>query len=250
MRVKVLGSGDAFHAAGRGHSALLVEDSDGPFLLDCGASVPLALARAGVRASQVELVVLTHLHGDHFAGLAFVLLDGMYGDVRSKPLRIVGPPGTGGRVEGAFRALYGDVASRPRPFRVDYTEVAPGGVFRLGARTFTAFAARHMSPPEVGLAWRVETDARVLAVSGDSAHTDALAHACAGADLFVCECTVPGPELADPPGSHMSVGALARLRPTWTARRVLLYHLGEQARREAAALAGVEISDDGWQTDL
>ena len=65
MRVTALGSGDAFCSAGRGHTAWLVDDAQGTFAVDFGATALLALKRLGRDPSGIGAIHFTHLHGDH-----------------------------------------------------------------------------------------------------------------------------------------------------------------------------------------
>jgi ribonuclease BN (tRNA processing enzyme) len=100
------------------------------------------------------------------------------------------------------------------------------------------------------LSWRIESDGKVLAVSGDTGPAAPLADLCAGADLFVCECTTAERNPADADPRHLSVADIARLRPLWTARRVALTHLSGPARAAAGGLAGVEVADDGTAIEI
>lgn len=51
------------------------------------------------------MVVVTHLHGDHFGGLPFLVLDGQFSR-RSTPLVVAGPPGTRARLAEAMEVLF------------------------------------------------------------------------------------------------------------------------------------------------
>src|SRR5687767_3595271 len=151
MRVTLLGTGDSLHAAGRGHSSLLVDDAHGRFLVDCGATTPQALAKLGVDPSTIDAVLVTHLHGDHFAGIPFLFLAATYGKPRASPLVVAGPTLTASRVEALYRILYASTAERVRPFFLDYRELAPNEAIDLVGRRVVAFQAKHMSPPAVAL---------------------------------------------------------------------------------------------------
>ena len=76
VRVTFLGSGDAFAGGGRFQACLHLAGGADPLLLDCGATTLVALKRADIDPSSVGFVALSHLHGDHFAGLPWLILDG------------------------------------------------------------------------------------------------------------------------------------------------------------------------------
>lgn len=237
----MLGTGDALHGGGRGHSALLVEDDAGRFLVDCGATVPQSLARLDLGQRALDAVLLTHLHGDHFAGLSFLLLDALHGQGRERPLVIAGPQGTEERVEALLALHYSNAAARPRRFHTDYRLLLPEQPLALGPRRVVPFAARHMSSGSA-LSLRIESGGKVLAVSGDTAATETLARVAQGADLFVCECTLATP---DPKALHLSVPEVLALREGWETPRVVLTHLTAEARQAASGCEGLLVGDDG-----
>ena len=91
MRLTFLGSGDAFGTGGRFNTCFLVEASQASFLIDCGASSMVAIRRFGVDPNRIDAIVIGHLHGDHFGGLPFFILDAQLVSRRTKPLAIAGP---------------------------------------------------------------------------------------------------------------------------------------------------------------
>ncbi len=95
MRVVFLGTGEAFGT--KPNTSLLV---NGEVLLECGPHTLLQLRRAGAELNRIKLVVLSHLHGDHFLGMPALLLASRE-DGREETLRVLGPEGT----EQAVREL-------------------------------------------------------------------------------------------------------------------------------------------------
>src|SRR5262245_6841708 len=105
MDVQFIGSGDAFGSGGRSQTCIMLSGPSAPLLIDCGASSLIAMRRLGIDPSTIGAIVVTHLHGDHFAGIPFVILDGQFGG-RTSPLTIAGPPGTQARIESAMEVLF------------------------------------------------------------------------------------------------------------------------------------------------
>src|SRR5512147_976311 len=93
VTVTFLGSGDAFGSGGRFQTCILVESESSRFLIDCGASSLVAMKRRGIAPASIGLILISHLHGDHFGGLPFFILDAQFSK-RDAPLVIAGPPGT------------------------------------------------------------------------------------------------------------------------------------------------------------
>ena len=73
--VQFVGTGDAFGSGGRRQSAILVRVHGHTLLLDCGATTVVGLKELGIDPREIDAVAITHFHGDHVAGLPFLLLD-------------------------------------------------------------------------------------------------------------------------------------------------------------------------------
>ena len=78
MRLTIVGSGDAYGSGGRFNTCFLVESTKATLLIDCGASSLVALKARGIDPTRIDGVILSHLHGDHFGGLPFLLLDAQF----------------------------------------------------------------------------------------------------------------------------------------------------------------------------
>src|SRR5260370_40306479 len=112
LSVQFIGSGDAFGSGGRFQTCLRLAHQAGSLLIDCGASSLIALKRLGVAPDSIDAILLTHLHGAHFGGVPFFVLEAQFSR-RKKPLVIAGPPGVRGRVLQAMEILFpGSSASR------------------------------------------------------------------------------------------------------------------------------------------
>lgn len=228
MDLQVLGSSDAFNGAGRCHSAYVLKDGDAPAIaIDFGATTLYALHRAGLVGTDLAAVVITHLHGDHYGGLPFLLLDGMYHDVRSEPLALVGAVGLEERLGRLFEALYCDVAQRERPYETSFTEMQPGQTHHLHGYRIDAFEALHMDPPDMPLCVRITgPSGKVVAFSGDTEVCDGLRAASKDADLLVAECT----GLRPPCGRHLAWTDWRQIFTQAGTQRILLSHLSREVR--------------------
>jgi ribonuclease BN (tRNA processing enzyme) len=125
MQVTILGSGDAFCSGGRANSAIRV-DADGACLaMEFGASALLSWKRAGYSSGEIDAVAISHLHGDHFGGLPFLMLDCQFVAQRKKPLRIIGPRGLRARLEMAMEVFFPGSGGIHWSFPWDVAEIAP-----------------------------------------------------------------------------------------------------------------------------
>src|ERR1700752_1760581 len=115
VTLRFLGCGDAFSAGGRFQTSFYLEGGDEPLLIDCGATTLVALKRLGIDSTSIGVVVLSHLHGDHFGGLPWLVLAGQFAG-RTGPLLIAGPERTEQRFRQAFEVLYPGAPDTERAF--------------------------------------------------------------------------------------------------------------------------------------
>ena len=126
MEVAFIGCGDAWGSGGRFNTCFLLTGARCRILVDCGASSLVALKRAGISPNLIDGVVLSHLHGDHFGGLPFLLLDAHHMSRRERPFFILGPRGTAARVAAACEALYPGMTETKLRFPLAIEEAATG----------------------------------------------------------------------------------------------------------------------------
>ena len=92
MRVIPLGTSSGKPTLKRNVSALAIAREAEWLLFDCGEGTQMQVARAGLNPNRLAAIFITHLHGDHFNGLAG-LLSTMGMDRRARDLTLIGPPG-------------------------------------------------------------------------------------------------------------------------------------------------------------
>jgi ribonuclease BN (tRNA processing enzyme) len=238
VSLRFLGSGDAFAGGGRFQACFYLDGGEEPVLIDCGATSLVALKRARIDPASIGWVLLSHLHGDHFAGLPWMILEGQFAH-RSRTLVIAGPPGTEQRVQKAFEALYPGGAGAERSFEVRFAELAQPVPHPLGPAVVTPFEVVHGSgAPSYAL--RVEYAGKVIGYSGDTEWTDTLIEVARGADLFICECNFFGERVR----GHMDYGTLLSRRPQLECERLVITHMGEEMLGHLDELE-LEAADDG-----
>ena len=244
MDVRFLGSGDTFGSGGRLHTCIHVRSEDATFLIDCGASSLVAMKRFGVDPSSIDAVLVTHLHGDHFGGIPFLVLDAQLVQRRTRPLTLAGPPGLQSRVHDAMEALFPGSSRARRRFELEIVELAEGEATGIGALEVTPYGVVHPSGAPA-YALRVECGAKVVSYSGDTEWTDSLLSAARGADLFVCEAYFFEKEVP----YHLDYRTLMDHRSELGCRRLILTHMSDDMLRRLGDV-DAEWAEDGKSLTL
>jgi ribonuclease BN (tRNA processing enzyme) len=244
MKLNILGCGDAFGSGGRNQSGYLVEAGDRLFLLDCGPTSLLAMKRIGFDPRRLDAIILSHLHGDHFAGIPFFFIEYLYLKARPTPLTIAGPPGTEDRVRALFGLMYGDGTNAKEIPPTNFQVLQPGAATEVEGIGILPFQVPHQAHG-VSLGLKVSYAGKQILFSGDSLWTDVFIEQARNVDLFLCECSF----YSEQPGMHVNYQTLAANLSRLECRNILLTHLGEEMLRRRSELA-ITVAEDGMVIEV
>jgi ribonuclease BN (tRNA processing enzyme) len=247
MKLTIVGSGDAFGSGGRFNTCFKVETADRTILIDFGASSLVALKAQNIDPNAIDGILISHLHGDHFGGLPFLLLDAQFLSRRTRPLVIAGPPGSRARIDALMEVFFPRSTGTKWRFAWNVVELAPGPTHEwLGFKVTTAEVVHPSGAPSTAL--RFDDGHSVLAYSGDTEWTDALIPIADGADLFITECYEHDREVA----GHLSWNILKTRLPDLRARRIVITHMNPSmlARINEVTGLGLLIAKDGLALDV
>jgi ribonuclease BN (tRNA processing enzyme) len=243
VKVRFLGSGNAFADGGRSHACIYVSAPGVSLLLDCGGS-SLPMIKRHLDPASIEAIAVTHLHGDHFGGIPFVLDEQKWAG-RRRPIVLAGPPSLEARVRLVAEGFGIDMASLgyDAPFVVlGRTEQ------KLAGAMVAALPVTHAPAAEAhGL--RVRVGDRLIAYSGDARWSDGLVEVARGADLFICEATnfATADEVDNP--VHVSYETLMAHRARLDCKRMILTHLGSKSLARVKDMA-LEYATDGLELSV
>jgi ribonuclease BN (tRNA processing enzyme) len=238
MQLRFVGCGDAFGSGGRFNTCFHVSGEGINFLIDCGASSLPALKRQGIARDEIDLVLITHFHGDHFAGLPFLLLDAQF-TRRSRPLVIAGPEGIKARLTQAMEVMFEHSSQTKLHFDLSVVALKPETTRSFGAVNVTPFAVVHGASGGPFLAYRIEAEGRVIAYSADTEWTETLVPAARDADLFIAEAYYYDRIVKN----HLSLKTLEAHLPKIKAKRLILTHMSDDMLDRLDTLGYTAASD-------
>jgi ribonuclease BN (tRNA processing enzyme) len=208
LDVFFLGTGNSFAPGGRAFSSFLLNDH---YLFDVGPTVLQQLGRAAISPNDIDLVLVSHFHADHYFGLPFLILDAWHRQ-RRRELLIAGPPGIEERTENLLETAFTGLSPKITSFKRRYFEVEDGLKTEIGGLKLRAAEVVH-SPDLRCFAFQASVGGRTITYSGDSTLCDGLLSLVPGADALILECSCGNepvhlsPEEVDEVLRHLSPGS-------------------------------------------
>jgi ribonuclease BN (tRNA processing enzyme) len=244
MQLRFIGCGDALGSGGRYNTCFHVTGECVNFLIDCGASSLPALKRQGVARDDIDLILITHFHGDHFSGLPFLLLDAQF-TRRTRPLVIAGPEGIETRLTQLMEALFENSSRTKQRFDLSVVALRPEVTRSFGAVTVTPVPVVHGESGGPFFGYRVEAEGRVIAYTADTEWTETLIPLGRDADLLIAEAYY----YDKPVKNHLSLKTLeahlAEIKP----KRLVLTHMSDDMLRRLDTL-DYEAASDGMVVEI
>src|SRR3954452_21721702 len=222
MQLQFVGCGDAFGSGGRANTCFHVTGAAVNFLIDCGASSLPALKRLDIAREPIDLILITHFHGDHFAGLPFLLLEAQF-TRRARPLVIAGPQGVQTKLTLAMEAMFEHSSKTQVRFELSVVELRPKETQNLAGVMVTPYPVVHGQSGGPFLAYRAEAEGRVICYSADTEWTDTLIPAARNADLFIAEAYYYERIVKN----HLSLKTLEGHLGAIDAKRLILTHMSD-----------------------
>ncbi len=208
LDLALVGTSGTMPLPGRWLASALIRWDGHLILFDCGEGTQISLRALGWGMGAIDLVLISHLHGDHVGGLAGLLQSLGHGG-RATPVDVVGPPGLAETV----RQLC--VVAQHLPFDVRCHELPGSASFAFGQLRCSAQPAQHSVPC---LAYRFDLPRqprfqpeRARGLNVPVQQWSALQR---GETVTVAERTVTPQQVLGPPRPGLAVGLVTDTRPT------------------------------------
>ncbi|MBI5946519.1 MAG: MBL fold metallo-hydrolase [Chloroflexi bacterium] len=177
-----IGSGNAFMPGGLCCNGFVVNER---YLFEAPPQALMSLAKLKIDPNELDAVVLSHHHGDHFLGLPFLLLHWRWKG-RTRPVTIVGPKNTrelASRIaEDVFPGVFGE------GFAINWVEATPGKCVRVGDLTVEGVLVQHDDLLAETLGYKSWINGRNFGYTGDTILCDAVMDLARTSELLISEC--------------------------------------------------------------
>jgi ribonuclease BN (tRNA processing enzyme) len=224
-KITFLGTGDAFSSGGKNMSAIFIQEKEVGLLLDCGPSTLPALNSKGLTTNDINIIVITHFHGDHFGGIPFILLEASRKRARTDDLLIIGPQTTEKRIKRLYSELYSKEASQPLTFKLNFKEVKPDRSYSIntakGRFQLTTFKSLH-TPDSLAYCLVFDSGIRI-SYTGDTGWTNDLVTLAQGCSILITECS--SYDVTQP--THLNFQQITKLKTLANPNLFALVHLSD-----------------------
>ena len=223
MKLKVLGCGDAFGSEGRFNTSFLIIENDRNILVDCGASTLIRMKQEEYSALDIDVIIITHFHGDHYGGIPFQIISNKFEHSRTKSLTIFGPQGLKKKLIALQEAMYPGTEELLEEKHISIIEIEANKWIENSALSVMYIPVKH-SPPSNPHGIKLKISGKIFAFSGDTEWTEALLTLAKDSDIFICECN----NLKDDSPGHLSYRTIVTFAKKLETKRLLLSHMGTE----------------------
>lgn len=252
MRLTSIGTGTAAPSPRRVQSGHLVAAGESSILVDCGSGVVFRLAELGVPWQDITHLAITHFHADHISDIPTLFYAWRYGQLppRTRPLEVIGPPGTVDLLSRLDSAFGGGMLALG--YALTVRELADGGLAILDGDT--TVRARKVPHTDESVAYSIERGGRRIVYTGDTALDLSLGEWASGSDVLLCECSLPESMALT---THLTPQQCGQLAAVASPSLLALTHFYPPVERIDIAAAVAErfggplvLAHDGWHIDL
>lgn len=220
MQLTILGSGSYIPELTRHCSSYLIKINKQILIFDFGRGALDQLMKLGINYYDIDYIFITHTHADHCSELAsllhIALEEQRKWQFRKKDLIIYGPKGLKETVKHILAAFH--ILGQKPKYKVEIKEIT--GEVSSNDWLVKSFEVKH-SENCVCLAYRIESDNKVIAYSGDTGECPALEKAAKNADLAIIEASLPS-ELEKE--THLTGETAGKIAAEANVKKLILTH--------------------------
>jgi ribonuclease BN (tRNA processing enzyme) len=222
MEIRMIGTG-SIGARSRSASTLI----DNRILIDCGNGIIKTISSYGISVKDIDVILITHLHGDHFLDIPFILFQRIFDDATNE-LKIYGPIGTKDTLKQLFELAYKgsnyeDKLEQANIDIIDYEVLDNDEV--LPNYYVTSKEVEHGDfKPAYGFI--IKHDNHSIGISGDSSYCPSVIELAKNSDISILDTTFISGNL-----KHMGLDNIETLIYTYH-KRIIPTHMDDLTRLE------------------
>jgi ribonuclease BN (tRNA processing enzyme) len=245
VKITFIGCGDACASGGRNQTCLYIEDENRTFLLDCGPASLAALKKNNIDINKIDFILNTHMHGDHYGGIPYLLLDFEIYCHRERDLNIYGPAMLGERLKELTLLLYPNFDLDNLNYKINFISLEADAINELEGYEVKALTMEHRAYSDC-FGYRVSKGSKAFAYTGDTGWTEKIFELAADTGLFICECSVfeKVPDL-----KHIGYDEIVANLYRINTQRLILTHLGPEVL-DKLNMIEVETAYDGLVVEI
>ena len=179
MKTTFLGVGEAFDHK-QANTSILLETTKTVMLLDCGYSVFSEVWKNNLDPNHLDLIYISHVHGDHVFGLP-PLIKRMTEEQRSKKLTIIAPQGSAKLIKRIMNLGFRN-SSNKTSYQLEFLEVDAENQVTINDLALTFADTKHAVK---NLSIRIKNKNKIVCYSGDGNHTDESVQLFKNTDLLI-----------------------------------------------------------------
>lgn len=228
MQLTVIGNGTMMPTKQTNPSSFLLEYKKTKILLDCGHGTVRRLVDIGIGLNNIDAVLVSHFHTDHFADVIPLIHSRVVADMRSgsqhKSITIIGPKSIKKHI-ATLRSIFWPEPNESYPYYFKEGERVKTKIKNIA---ITTFPVQHV-PWFKSVGFCLKTDNKKIVYTGDVSglsNLDAFTKQARGADLLIVDAS----QLHGIMKSHLTLDQIEPLAQQSDVKKILLAHTPPKER--------------------
>ena len=236
MKINVIGSG-TMSSTTRGNQSILVND----ILFDVGSGVVKKIEQLGLATKDINYLVITHSHADHFSDLPNFLIGRSIRGENDKLLYIICGKGIREKTIGLFELTFGDgipdkYKNFEEKYNVKFIELESEEYFETEEFKITAFDLEHGTCKPI-LGYVLKKDGKSIGYATDTVLCDNVREICKRADIVFLDANAPISS-----GMHMGVCDVINLSKEYPNKKIYAIHRADYVHEH---ITEINFPEDG-----
>ncbi len=241
VRLLFLGTGDYANTGARANQAIWIQSNNTNVLLECGPTTLYRMQQERLNPDDLQAVLVTHFHADHFIGLVFLDLALTLDWNRHRTITYAGPKGLTDHFIEAYKICYGDFYPNYQ-FPRNFEEYFPKQTYNLEGIKIFPIPMKHRKE---SLGYRIIIEDKIIAFTGDTAWHEDISSLSKDADILITECV----EYQKNAKNHLSYQELIENSSSLKAKKIVLTHVGKEILENKNRIQW-EVVEDGREIFL